>query len=118
MSKSTFQLPIFYENFDLIKQGLKTIEIRVGYAWLIGVKKGDTIKFVSKKERLVVLVQRVSRYSSFEKMLTNEDSKKINPYLSSNDQLSYIRGIYSPTKEALGVLAIEFAKQDAEVLRG
>ncbi|MFB7267621.1 RNA-binding protein, partial [Streptomyces nojiriensis] len=70
---------------------------------------GDRIVFAVKEseDRSTVDVVRVTEYASFEALLDGEGAANVNPGASREQQLSNIRGIYGPEREALGALAIE-----------
>ncbi|TYK47141.1 ASCH domain-containing protein [Actinomadura decatromicini] len=93
---------------DLIEQGVKTVEVRVGYASMRKIREGQDLTFVSGDKRLRTRVTRVTEYPTFEAMLDAEDPRSIGGELgeSREDLLDVIRGIYPPEKERLGVLAI------------
>ncbi|MEW2078089.1 RNA-binding protein [Streptomyces sp. NPDC013433] len=87
--------------------GRKKIEVRVQYANLRNLTAGQHIKFACGKDECLV---RVTRYSSFEEMLDTEGPEHVNPDSPREQQLTNIRRIYGPEKEALGVLAIEIER--------
>ncbi|MFG1705398.1 ASCH domain-containing protein [Nonomuraea sp. M3C6] len=94
--------------FDLIASGVKTVEVRVGYASMRKIQPGQDLDFLSGNERLRTRVTRVSEYVSFEDMLQHEDPIAIGGDLgkSTDELLAMIRNIYPAEKERLGVLAI------------
>lgn len=95
----------------LIKDGTKTVEVRVGYPRMRAIHPGQELTFVSGDRRVPTLVKRVTEYPSFEAMLDSEDARSIGGDLGESREklLSVIRDIYPPEKERLGVLAIEIA---------
>ncbi|MFI1205699.1 ASCH domain-containing protein [Streptomyces sp. NPDC020883] len=103
------ELNLYRRYFDLVAVGSKTIEVRVKYPHLAGLAAGDTIRFRIKgtEETCDVLVKRVTEYPDFEALLNGEGPANINPTASREEQLTNIRTIYGPEKEALGALAIE-----------
>jgi ASC-1-like (ASCH) protein len=100
---------IYKEYFDLIKSGVKTVEVRVAYSSMASIAVGTIIRFNDDPtcERRVT---RVARYKSFAEMMQREDPKKINPKQSAEQQLINIRKIFPPDKEQMGVLAFELEK--------
>ena len=68
---------------------------------------GDHIRFVCGRDDCLTRVKRVAVYDSFEEMLDAEGPANVNPDSPREQQLTNIRRIYGPEKEALGVLAIE-----------
>ncbi|MER6331874.1 ASCH domain-containing protein [Streptomyces sp. NPDC001034] len=103
------ELNLYRRYFDLVAAGCKTIEVRVRYPRLAGMTAGDTIRFRIKgtNETCDVRVLRVTEYADFEALLDGEGPANVNPTASREEQLTNIRGIYPPEKEALGALAIE-----------
>lgn len=101
------EMNLYRRYFELVAEGRKSVEVRVQYPSLRGLKAGDHIRFVCGRDDVLTRVVRVSRYSSFEEMLDAEGPERVNPASSRAQQLANIRRIYGPEKEALGVLAIE-----------
>jgi len=95
--------------FRLVADGTKTVEVRVAYESMKKIQPGMEILFHSGDEECLTRVTDVRTYDSFEDLLDHEDMRAIGGELgeSRNDLLQTIRDIYSPEKEALGVLAIE-----------
>lgn len=103
------EINIRKEYLKLITDGIKTVEVRVGYPRIRSIKPGQELTFVSGNQRVPTTVKRVTEYSSFEEMLDREDGRSIGGDLgeSRENLLAVIRNIYPPEKERLGVLAIE-----------
>ena len=103
------ELNIRRPYLELIADGTKTVEVRVGYPRMRSIHAGQELTFVSGDRRLPTKVVRVTEYGSFEEMLSHENPLAIGGDLgeSSADLLAAIRDIYPPEKERLGVLAIE-----------
>lgn len=103
------EISIRREYLKLITDGVKTVEVRVGYPRMRTIQPGQELTFVSGDQRVPTTVRRVTEYSSFEEMLSHEDARSIGGDLgeSPEELLAVIRGIYPPEKERLGVLAIE-----------
>jgi ASC-1-like (ASCH) protein len=108
------ELNLYRQYFDLVAAGTKTIEVRVKYPHLADLSAGDTIRFRIKgsDERCDVKVKRVTEYPTFETLLDGEGPANINPTATREQQLTNIRAIYSPEKEALGALAIRIETLD------
>ena len=106
---SSHDMNIRLPYLRLIANGVKTVEVRVGYPRMRKIRAGDLLTFVSGGERLPTRVRRVTEYQSFGAMLDHEDARSIGGELgdSRDDLLAVIRDIYPPEKERLGVLAIE-----------
>jgi ASC-1-like (ASCH) protein len=101
------EMNLFRRYFDLVSTGRKTVEVRVRYPKLRGLTPGDHIRFVCGRDDCLTRVKRVTVYDSFEEMLDTEGPANVNPNSPREQQLTDIRRIYGPEKEALGVLAIE-----------
>ena len=103
------ELNIRKPYLKLIADGIKTVEVRVGYPSMRKIEPGQNLTFIAGNERVVTRVKRITEYSSFEAMLDHEDPHAIGGDLgdSSVRLLTVIRSIYPPDKERLGVMAIE-----------
>ena len=103
------EINIRKEHLKLITDGVKTVEVRVGYPRMRSIQPGQELTFVSGDQRVPTTVKRVTEYPSFEEMLDREDAHSIGGDLGENREnlLAVIRSIYPPDKERLGVLAIE-----------
>ncbi|MFJ5030622.1 ASCH domain-containing protein [Streptomyces sp. NPDC088560] len=106
------ELNLYREYFDLVAAGTKTIEVRVKYPHLADLSAGDVIRFRIKgtDETCEVKVKRVTEYPDFEALLDGEGSANVNPTATRDQQLTNIRAIYPPEKEALGALAIAITR--------
>jgi len=106
---SAGELNIRKPYLQLIADGVKTVEVRVGYPRMRTIRPGQELTFVSGDQRVRTHVRRVTEYPSFEAMLDSEDPRSIGGRLGEGREglLRVIRGIYPPEKERLGVLAIE-----------
>lgn len=102
------ELNLYRRYFDLVAEGRKSTEVRVKYPRLADLAAGDVIRFRIKgtEETVDVRVTRVTEYPNFEALLDGEGPENVNPTSSREQQLSNIRSIYGPEKEALGALAI------------
>ncbi|MEV5846522.1 ASCH domain-containing protein [Streptomyces sp. NPDC051985] len=106
------ELNLYRQYFELVAAGTKTIEVRVKYPRLADLAAGDTIRFRIKgtDETCEVRVERVTEYPDFEALLDSEGPANVNPNAARDEQLSNIRAIYPPEKEALGALAIQIGR--------
>ncbi|WP_411151101.1 ASCH domain-containing protein [Streptomyces sp. A30] len=106
------ELNLYRQYFDLVAAGAKTIEVRVKYPHLADLAAGDIIRFRIKgtDETCEVMVKKVTEYPDFEALLDGEGPANINPTTTRDQQLTNIRAIYPPEKEALGALAIEISQ--------
>lgn len=110
----TWEMNLLRPYFDLVASGRKTVEVRVRYPKLDGLGAGDLIRFACGTDSCLVRVARVAVYASFEEMIDAEGAENVNPEVSRDQQLADIRGIYSPEKEALGVLAVALVRGSAD----
>lgn len=100
---------IYRQYFDLIKNGTKTIEVRVAYPSMKSITVGTLILF-NDDPGCTCRVKRVAQYRTFDDMMAAEDPVKINPTLSARQQLADMKKIFPPEKEKLGVIIFEFKK--------
>ncbi|AKZ53388.1 hypothetical protein SAM23877_0339 [Streptomyces ambofaciens ATCC 23877] len=98
-----------------VEAGRKTIEVRVATPQRRAVAVGDTVVFHDRDtgRELDVIVQRITLYTSFEALLSSEDTARIDPDGPPGELLSKLRSIYPPAKEFLGVLALAFDHRPA-----
>lgn len=94
------------EYFRQLKNGSKSLEIRVGYSQIKKVRQGDTITF-ENYGRNEFDVLRVSVYDSFERMLEVEGVKNVLPDMTFDGALRMLRDIYPKDRESLGVYVFE-----------
>ena len=99
--------------YNLIKNGLKTLEVRVGYPDIKIVKNGDTITF-DNYSNIKFEIIRVTRYENFSDMLDNEDFSKAIPGVTKYNALKIYQKFYPKEKEALGVYVFELQKADEQ----
>jgi ASC-1-like (ASCH) protein len=62
--------------FDLILSGEKTLEVRVAYPNLRSIQKGELINL---NNQALIKVKDIRNYSTFEEMLSKEDTSQILP---------------------------------------
>ncbi|WEV26434.1 ASCH domain-containing protein [Streptomyces sp. 71268] len=97
--------------FDLIADGTKTVEVRVGYPKVQRMVAGDLLRFTCQDASLTTRIIGVRQYKSFVTMLDAEDASAIGgPELNREQLLAVIRDIYPAEKEALGVFALHLAR--------
>lgn len=105
----THRLNLRKPYLKLIVDGIKTVEVRVGYPKMRRIQAGHELTFISGDDTITTRVKRVTEYGSFEELLDHEDAVTIGGDLgeSRDELLAAIREIYPPDKEKLGVLAIQ-----------
>lgn len=99
------EMNLFRRYFDLVASGRKTIEVRVQYRYLRRLTADDHIRLICGADDALTHVKRVASYASFEQMRDTEGPARVNPDSPREQQLTEIRRVYGPEKEALGVLA-------------
>ena len=96
---------------EFIKKGEKTLEVRVGYDNIKGIKNGESIAFTSRDERLVRTVKEVRVYNTFYEMLNRENYNLIAPNIGSLEATKkLLSDIYPPHKEKLGVYVLDLSE--------
>jgi ASC-1-like (ASCH) protein/ribosomal protein S18 acetylase RimI-like enzyme len=101
------QMRVKKHFFDLIKKGVKTLEVRVGYNNIKGIHDGELIRLMTYEESQVIKVNQVRRYETFDEMLEIEDYNKIAPGSNKNEVLNLLKEIYPKEKEELGVMVLD-----------
>ena len=104
-------VPIYGEYFNMIKNKTKTKEGRTNSPMFKNLKPHEFITFDNKREQILVYVDRVKDYSTFESMLKDGGLKA---YLPNTDTIangvSLYKAIprYSENEKKYGVVGIEF----------
>jgi ASC-1-like (ASCH) protein len=97
------------EYLQHILAGRKTVEVRVAYSNIARLKPGDTL-LLNDQHRYTIID--VRPYLDFGALVEAEDPATIAPDLPDREALlATCRTIYPPEKEALGVVALEIARQ-------
>lgn len=89
---------------EMILDGEKDIEVRVGYGWVKRINPGDELVL---NNTFRARVKDVRRYDSLGQLLDNEDINRIVPGSTREQALSLFQRFYSPEKEKLGLYALE-----------
>ncbi len=87
-----------------IREGRKTVEVRVAYENISRLQVGDRLLL---NDRYPYIVRRIGRYADFDALLAGEDPAAIAPDTAPEKLLGQIRAIYPEQKEALGAIALE-----------
>lgn len=106
-----YEMSLNQASFKKIKSGTKTAEIRLLDEKRKNLRIGDEIKFFKlpeRKESVVVMVKKLSTFSSFKEMFEKIDKKYLgHENMTLEQQLERIYNIYTKEEEErLGVLAI------------
>lgn len=94
------------QYFNAIMAGTKPLEVRVGYASIRNIRKGDNIRLECGRSSGIVQVEDVRIYKTFADMLKQEKAGHIVPDNPAG-ALNVLKGIYPPEKEQLGVHVFE-----------
>lgn len=107
------KMNLWNDSFEAIKDGWKTIEMRLNDEKRSKIKRGDEIEFTNVKtnELLICKVTNLFKYKNFEELYNNHNKTSIgykeNEIANPNDMLMY----YSKEDiEKYGVLGIELIK--------
>ena len=96
--------------FDVLRQGLKTIETRAATDKYRQIKSGDILVFVCGKDKLEKRVKGVSRFQTIDELVKVFDFKKIMPLVSSVEEMKevyYSFPGYRGKIEKFGLVALE-----------
>ena len=97
---------------DAIKNGGKTLEIRVSYENIKNIQLGDRIKFCSHADTVVTHVNDIRKYPTFKSMLEYENPSRIIPKKDKSEILKILQDIYQPKLEELGVIVLDIQVED------
>lgn len=97
---------------DAIKNGEKTLEIRVSYENIKNIQPGDRIKFCSHADTVVTHVNDIRNYPTFKSMLEYENPSRIIPKKDKSEILKILQDIYQPKLEELGVIVLDIQVED------
>ena len=119
ITREDFMRPIRTKQryLDLIKDGQKMLEVRVGYEHIKTIQPGERIKFCSRTEAIIAHVKSVRKYPTLDSMLGHEDATRIIPGLPESKVLEVLREIYPPELESLGVIALEIQVESERDIR-
>jgi len=90
-----------------IKDGEKTLEVRVGYDNIKTIQPGERIRLASGREEQVIRIRDVRYYRSFDEMLEKEEASRIASGLSKETVRRLLKEIYPESKEKLGVVVLD-----------
>ena len=72
------------ETFDYIKNGMKTIEVRLLKGFITKLKSGMIIYMVHKTDKIKVKIVSINKYHTFDELLLNEGISNILPFNRSS----------------------------------
>lgn len=93
-----------------IKDGVKTLEVRVGYPNITQIRAGDHIDMMSERLSCTVRVKEVRCYQTFSAMFECEDYHLIAPGMSSSAVRALLYRIYPADKERLGIYVLDIER--------
>jgi ASC-1-like (ASCH) protein len=97
------------EYLQQVLSGRKTVEVRVAYSNVARLEPGDRLLLNGQYPYVITAIR---RYPDFEALVAAEDAVAIAPDLPGREALlAACRAIYPPDKEALGVVALQIAKE-------
>mgnify|MGYP001341563568 CR=1 FL=1 len=89
MINNIMNISIKPEPFDNIKNGRKTIEVRLYRKLFEEIKVNDNITFYSKNGSILKNVKNIKLYNSFEHLYNSENINLITPHLKSKEDFIY-----------------------------
>src|SRR5207248_656155 len=95
------------DRLTAVRQGVKSLEVRVGYKEAQAINPGEYIKLASRSDEHIVRIKDVRRYETLKQALEHEDYQKILPDTSRDEVLRILQDIYPPERETLGVVVLE-----------
>ncbi|MFH1207778.1 MAG: GNAT family N-acetyltransferase [Patescibacteria group bacterium] len=90
-----------------IKSGEKTLEVRVGYDNIKTITIGERIELLSQSDRQVIKVVGRRTYRNLDELSRHEPLEKIVPGITTKDALNFLKRIYPPQKQKLGIYVFE-----------
>lgn len=94
--------------YDYIMEGVKTLEVRVGYDSIKRYRVGELIELSTRQHTGRVRIRAIRTYANFDVALAVEPWQKIIPDATSKAEATRrLREIYNPEKEAYGVYVFE-----------
>ena len=101
------KLRIKSQFYEQILRKLKTLEVRVGYNNIVKIFPGQLVELATHDRHCIAEIKAIREYSSFEKMLEEENHGKIFPGLTKTQVLNALRELYNKEQENLGVYVFE-----------
>lgn len=98
------------DNFDEVRNGIKSIETRAGTVKYQPIAAGDTLTFVCGQEQCVKKVVRIFHWPSIDAMIKEIDFKKIMPLVDSVEEMKKVYAGYPDYEQKIaehGLLGFE-----------
>jgi ASC-1-like (ASCH) protein len=92
---------------NMIKEGKKTLEVRVGYDSIKTIRPGEHIRLASRTETQIIRIKDVRNYATFDEMLDSEEASRIVPGMTKPEVLKLLKEIYPPDREKFGVVVLD-----------
>lgn len=107
----TFMKKMRVKNYLLqqIKSGKKCLEVRVGYDNIRRINIGESIVLTSQTDSQIVRIVERRIYRNFTEVAEHEALDLIIPEMSATEALDFLRKIYPPDKQKLGIYVFELA---------
>lgn len=99
--------------FDLIMQGKKDLEVRVGYDQIRRIEIGEHLRLSTANRTAVIVVKDKRTYETFTDMLAHERASRIAPDDPDGVE-ALLHEIYPSHKERLGVIVLEIVPSGSE----
>jgi len=98
--------------FNLVRSGLKTLELRVAFPSFSRISFGDIVVFSSGRgEKISVKITSVRRYQTLEEILTSEDLTKLAPGMTVETARAAGRSLFKESDiKKHGLLILGFEK--------
>ena len=100
-------LRIKRQYFDQIRNGLKTLEARVGYSNIRSIRPNTQIKFECGQDSFVKTVKAIRNHKTVAEMIISENLAKLLPDTNAQEAEKAYNSIYSPEKvKSLGGMVV------------
>lgn len=108
LKKAVRSIRMKKQFLNYIKEGTKTVEVRVNYDYMNDIQLGEEVILFAHDQKELIRIKNIRRYNDFEELLATEPYHKIHPEAESQDDvLQLLRDIYPKSRENLGVIALE-----------
>ena len=110
-SEDVKEIYLKQEFLEMIKSGIKTLELRVAFPHFRNVSNGDQIIFRSSNDEVKVKVTDIRNYKSLADVMKSEDISKLAPGVPQGQIRHLAKRIFQEKDiEQYGLLLFEFEK--------
>lgn len=97
--------------FQAIKNGQKSVEIRIGYATMLDIQVGDKINFITLIDSICVRITKISKFKSLSEMFEAESYLDIMPWANEMSAVKDTLCAFYPDEKIkkFGIIAFHFA---------